>query len=220
MDLAALIAKFRVDVDDGVVPYFFSDPEVTAWLNEAEEEAAARAKLLHEDTDPAICTIAVVAGTSVYQTHAAMLDITKAIYTPTDAEPIELCLTDRIELDRTVRDWRTSTDEPAWLIQDDTRIRMVPAPTQDGVLQLECYRLPLVPMAANDDTPEIARTHHAKLVHWAIYQGFMKPDSETIDPDRAAAGNAAFTAYFGIRTDADTSKAVQANRPHVNKCVW
>lgn len=108
----------------------------------------------------------------------------------------------------------------AWLIQDDTRIRMVPTPTQDGVLQLECYRLPLVPMAANDDTPEIARTHHAKLVHWAIYQGFMKPDSETIDPGRAAASNAAFTAYFGIRTDADTSKAVQANRPHVNKCVW
>lgn len=217
MNLEDLRLQFRMDVDDTVIPYFFSDIQVDAWLNEAEEEAAIRASLLPEDTDEDVCSITVVADTAVYATHAAVLDITKATFMPTDGDAIDLYLTDRVELDRTIPDWRTSTEEPAYLIQDDTKVRIVPTPTVGGVLLIECHRLPLVPMADNDDTPEIARTHHRQLVHWAVYRGFMKPDSETIDTGRAAVALNAFNAYFGLRQDADQRKATQSNRSHFNK---
>lgn len=220
MTLAELRAQFRAEADDEVLPFFWSDLQVKNWLNEAEEEAASRASLLPEDADPAVCSIAVVANTAVYATHAAILDITRATFTPTGSDAITLFLIDRIELDRIKPDWRTATDDPAYLVQDDTKIRIVPAPTTAGVLLIECNRLPLVPMAADDDTPEIASSHHRRLVHWALHRAFSKPDSETIDAGRAAAAERDFTAYFGIRPDADTRKAAQANRPHFNKAVW
>ena len=42
MNLEEAIAQFRVDADDLVEAYLASDVQVTAWLAEAQEEAAIR----------------------------------------------------------------------------------------------------------------------------------------------------------------------------------
>ena len=220
MTLAELRALFRVDADDEVIPYLWTDAQVTGWLNEAEEEAAERAGLIPEDFAPEVCVIAVTAGTASYTTHPAILDITRAAFTPTGGDALDLYLIDRLELDRIKPDWRTSTEEPAYLIHDDTKARIVPTPTVAGVLSIECHRLPLSPMEDDEDSPEIARTHHRRLVHWALHRAFSKPDAEVFDETRAAIGEREFTRYFGIRPDAQTRKDTRANRPHHNKPVW
>ncbi len=49
MNLKALIARFRVLANDKAEPYFWSDEEVSGWLNDAVHEACLRGRLLHSD---------------------------------------------------------------------------------------------------------------------------------------------------------------------------
>ena len=59
MNLAQLTAQFRARVDDTVATYLWPDTEVTGFANQAEREAAERAKLLLEDANTASTTITI-----------------------------------------------------------------------------------------------------------------------------------------------------------------
>ncbi|MDN5539966.1 MAG: hypothetical protein L0H08_23745, partial [Comamonas sp.] len=75
MNLEDLIASFREDSSDEVEPYLWGDDTVTRWLNEAQDEAAVRGRLLLDDSTPAVTTIAVSAGQASYQLHAKVYEI-------------------------------------------------------------------------------------------------------------------------------------------------
>ena len=62
MTLEELIASFREDSTDKLEPYLWEDETVTRWLNEAQDEAAVRGRLLLDDSTPAVTQIAVTAG--------------------------------------------------------------------------------------------------------------------------------------------------------------
>lgn len=220
MELADLIAQFRIDTDDLQEPYLSSDAMVTSWLDEAEQEAAIRARLIHETSDVSVCTIAVTAGVSTYTLHASVIDVTRAAFTPTGStEEQVLYLTDHVELDRIYPLWRTQTDVPRYAMQTDTTLRLAAKPSTNGTLALECYRLPLSSMA-DTDAPEIGAIHHRHLVQWALHRCYSRPDAEVNDPGRAALAEREFTRVFGLRPDADYRRASQENRPHANVAVW
>jgi hypothetical protein len=222
MTLEELIAQFRVDTDDKVPPYLSETDDVTAWLNEAEQEAAIRARLLYDVSTTAVCSISVTAGDGVYPLHSAILDITRAEFTPTGSTTgDELHLTDRVELDRTQAGWRTRTDVPRHAIQTDTTLQLGCLPSTGGTIALECYRLPLKNIEdSSSEAPEIGRVHHRHLVQWALHRCYSRPDAEINDPGRAAKAEAEFTRVFGLRPDADYRRTSQANRPHSNKAYF
>lgn len=222
MTLAELIAQFRVDTNDLAAGQLSSDANITAWLNEAEEEAAIRAQLIHDVSTAAVCSIAVTAPTSVYTLHAAILDITRAVFTPTGSSTqYELYLTDRIEQDRTHPDWRTLVDIPHEAIQTDTTLQLGCIPSTSGTISLEAHRLPLLPIEdRSSESPEIGRVHHRHLVQWALHRCYSRPDAEIYDPGRAAKAEAEFTRVFGLRPDASYQRNSQANRPLFNKAIW
>lgn len=221
MTLVDLIAQFRSDSDDRVAPYLSSDDDVTLWLNEAEEEAALRANLIHDATTAAVCSIAVTAGVNVYPLHEAVFDITNAYFTPAGStNVITLGLTDRIEQDRVRPGWRRLTEEPRQAIQNDTNIELACLPSTAGTLALECYRAPLDKMANDADSPEIGRAHHRHLVLWALHRHYSRPDADIFNPQGASKAETEFTRVFGLRPDADLRRSFQANRPMFNKSVW
>ncbi|MEO8391221.1 hypothetical protein [Polaromonas sp.] len=224
MTLAELIAQFRTDADDKEAPYLSEDEDVTLWLNEAEDEAAIRASLIHEASNADICEIDVTAGTSVYPLHAAVIYVTNAWFTPAGStNEIPLDLTDRIEQDRVRPGWRRLTNVPCGAIQNDTTIQLTCLPNTDGLLRIECYRLPLQPMvlAESDDTyPEIGAIHHRHLVYWALQRCYRRPDAELLNESAAERAEALFVAHFGLSVDADMRRSFQANRPLFNKAVW
>lgn len=222
MTLDELIAQFRVDSDDLETDFLSSDLAVTGWLNEAVEEAAIRARLIHDTTTAAVCSIAVTAGLNSYALHSAIIDITRATFTATGStEEVELDLTDRIEQDRVYPGWRTRTDVPRQAIQNDTTLQLGCLPSTDGTIALECYRLPLALIEDRaSEEPEIGRIHHRHLVQWALHRCYSRPDAEVFNPGKAAAALAEFTRVFGIRPDADYRRSSQANRPQHNKAVW
>lgn len=222
MTLSELVNQYRVDADDRVGPagsYHAETSMIQDWLDEAEEEACIRKRLLRETSNGAICTINVTttAG-SVYPLHSAVAWITRADFTPTgDTDPINLQLCDTVYLDRVRPNWRTTTENPNFLIVDDTSVQLGCIPEADGTLTLEVYRVPLDKMEDRaSESPEIGRIHHRPLVHWALHRNYSRPDSEVYDPSRGDKELAAFTAYFGQRPDADMRRDQEVSRPQGN----
>jgi hypothetical protein len=219
--LAQLIAQFRTDADDVATPVLFSDAAVTGWLNEAVDEAANRALLIHDVSTTAVCRITVTAGVAVYPVHTSVINITRCAFTPTDDENTEYEMqgSTEYEQDKLQPGWRKLEEVPSAFIHKDTSLRLNRLPPA-GVLDMEVNRLPLAAMVLTTDTPEIAARHHRHLVPWALFRAFSVPDSETLDPNRAALAEREFTKMFGIRPDATIQRASETSLPHGNASHW
>lgn len=221
MTLGEMIQILRMEADDAIEPYFWSDDTLTLWLNEAVSEAAIRARLIHESEDQNVCTITLTPGQAVYDLHPALYEIDHISFVrsgETRRQPIRLVSTET--LDDTVHDWRDLSGDPEYAIQSDTTIRLVPRPNRDGQVVMEGYRMPMTTMSDPGDTPEINSIHHRYLIQWAIYRAFSVPDSERIDPNRAAVALAEFSGYFGERPDADLRRSTREDTPHTVKPDW
>ena len=215
MNLEALIAAFRVDAKDRTEPHLFDQEDVIAWLNEAQEEAVVRGRLLHESANPAVCVIAVEAGVAVYPLHEALYEIDYLVFEPAnDEQPQQVTLKSAGELDRSMPGWRTTAGRVEHAVQDDTRLRLAPKPEVAGVLRLEGYRLPLAELAQDSDEPEIHKGHHRHLVDWALHRAFSVPDADAFDPKRAGNAEATFTAYFGLPPDSDMRRTTRHDQDH------
>ncbi|MBL8355645.1 MAG: hypothetical protein JNM01_12520 [Delftia acidovorans] len=218
MTLQDLIRLFRSDSQDAVEPYFWDDPQVVGWLNEAQAEAAVRGRLLLDDSTPAVCEIAVTADVAGYQLHPRVYEIAYLRFVAASTgEGRELSVVSREYLDRRDPYWRDRcTGEPRFAIQSETSIRLVPAPREAGTLRLEAYRLPLKQLANCHDKPEIHEAHHAYLAHWALYRAFGQPDADGFDPGKSQQSYSVFESYFGMRPDSDLRRATRHDQPHTN----
>lgn len=214
MTLAELIARFRFMARDMQEPFLWPDELVRDWLNEGQEQACIRARLIREDADAAICHVALTPGQSVYEYHPLVYELIHAQIRPASGQPRRLCLLSRELLDAEHQGWRES-DRQAWaLIQDDTKLRLAGKIEAGDVLELDCYRLPIRPMVDPDDEPEIHRAHHIHLVQWALFQAFSVVDAETLDAQRAQMAQELFTRYFGLQTDADMRRITREDVRH------
>jgi hypothetical protein len=236
MTLADLIRRFRVLADDKAAPFFWSDPDVVDWLNDAEAQACVRSRLLLEDANPDVCEVAVTAGVHTYQLHPKVYELVRTGFRPSavGGRSCRFRLVSREWLDANYRHWREADDwhhmdgGKRYLVQNDTSVRIVPIPAEDGALTLEGYRLPMDAMALPDpanpgapvhDTPEIHAAHHEHLILWALHKAFSVPDSESFDPQRAGQAEAAFTAYFGRMPDSDMRRTTREDVAHHNEAI-
>jgi hypothetical protein len=226
--LAQLRALYRALARDEAEPYLASNATLDAFLNEAEDEAAKRARLIHDDSTPEVCEIDVEETSldsgiypHTFTLHASLYELSSVrLFIPANTtEPVTLKLVSREWLDANMPDWRTSTVEPSYAIQDDTTLRIVPGPTAEGQLKLEGYRLPLEVMTETTDTPEINAAHHRHLVQWAIYRVFGLPDTELFDANKSAKALAEFEGYFGIRVDSDLRRSTRHDTEHHNTAI-
>lgn len=221
MNLEQLTAQFRVDADDLTEPHFWDAEWIATWLTEAQAEAAIRKRLLYEAANAAVCQIAVAANTATHDLHKSLFELVHLRFQATGATTSSVVtIKAREELDRIRPGWRDETGTPRHAIQDDTRITLVPRPELAGTLHIEGYRVPLKALENDTDKPELHEAHHRQLVHWALHRAFSKPDSETIDPKRAATAEAAFTRYFGPRPDADLRRSTRHDEVQTNKAFW
>ena len=221
MTLEQLIQQFRVDADDLTEPHFWDAEWIAAWLTEAVNEAAVRGRLIYEAANAAVCQIAVAASAATHELHKSLFELVHLRFQATGAATSSvLTIKAREELDRIRPGWRDETGTPRHAIQDDTRITLVPRPEVAGTLHIEGYRVPLKALENDTDKPELHESHHRHLVHWALHRAFTKPDSETIDPTRAATAEAAFTRYFGPRPDADLRRSTRHDEVQTNKAFF
>lgn len=223
MILSELIRRFRVAAFDNEQPYLFADQDITDWLNDAVKEAAIRGRLIHDSTTTGVCTISTQPNVSIYALHESLYEI-DALHWLSSDNPYKvngLQLVSQEDMADIWHDWRTRDyATPEYAIQHDTNIRLVPAPNTAGVITIEGYRTPLVPMTLDTDRPEINIIHHEYLIQWALHKGFGIPDSEVFDMNRSALAEQEFTDYFGMRPDSDLRRITREDVPHVVKPFW
>ena len=222
MNLSEQIASYRVQSRDRVIPYFADDDVVAGFLNEAQREACIRARLIHAADDAPVCNVPVSIGQAVVKLHATLYELTHCAFKPAtwvDRCPVHLVSTEW--LDANVRNWRDAPPgTPAYAVQDDKTLRLVPRPDIAGTIILEGYRLPKFEMEDKEDEPEIGGAHHPYLVQWAIHKVFSIPDARFFDAERAGLAEAEFTRYFGPRPDADLRRTTREDVPHHVVTFW
>lgn len=216
-----LVQEFRILTRDLVEDYLWPTPWVARWLGEAEDEACIRGRLLYESCNPLVCEIAVTPGVSFYPLHRSLYELAHVSFRPAgESRRIPVSLRSVESLDDSVRDWRDLSGRVAYAVQTDTGLRLVPCPDAEGVLLLEGYRLPMESVAAHgSSSPEINRAHHRHLLQWALFRAYSHPDTETLNPRKAAEAERAFAAYFGERPDSDLRRSTRADEIQHNK-AW
>jgi len=222
MNLEGLIRRFRVQTRDRQEPYLFSDEEVTDWLNDAQDQACIRGRLIREDVAEEVVEIPLTVGTTTYMLHESVYEIITAriLWDDINKDDIKaLKLVSREWLNRYMPKWREDTKPAEYFIQDDTKIRIVGTFPADSWVQLECYRMPLFPMQGDADEPEIHKAHHEHLIDWALHEAYSIPDTETYDPEKARRAEADFTAYFGPLPDSDMRRMTREDVPQVNEVI-
>lgn len=212
--LARTLAEDTVPDGDG--EYQLSDAVFLIHLNEAQEEACIRKKLIF-DKSSAFCSIVVSSGTETYSYDDSIVAIKHASITDASGTITKLNITDRLELDRLSSDWREQTETPENMIVDDTTVELSPIPDASYTLNLECYTLPQTELVNDSDEPEIHRVHHKSLVFWVLHRFYDTPDADTFNANKAAIYEAKFERVFGKRPSATWLRDQYSNMPHRNK---
>ena len=223
MTLADLLRRFRVLAKDVAEPYRADDQDVIDWLNDAQAQACVRGRLLVAEGDPALCHIPLTVGQSAYPLHRAIYELIDLRIKTPDGQSHKVVLKSREWLDSEYPGWREHKNCVRIANQTDTGLRLVGQVEDGELLELEAYRLPLVPMAAPADpaaewpSPEIHEAHHEHLIQWALHKAFSVPDSELFDPERSALSERAFTNYFGLLPDSGMRRETRHDVQHYNK---
>jgi len=214
VNLAQLRAQFRYLADDRAGGHQADDAQLAFWLNEAQQQACLRARLLFEEENASVCTIALIGGQRRYALHPAVLEIGRLWHVEAGGRKTRVDLASRGWLDRNMPDWHESSSAPPrFAVQDDTRLRLVGGFATGDAVQLHCWRLPLQEMVQDSDVPEIHAAHHAWLIDWALYRYYSVPDTEAIDPRREQQALARFERHFGTEPMADLKRSTRFDAP-------
>lgn len=201
MNFGQLKAIARSEADDNAAPFLWADPEWLEFANDAENEACRRARLLTDASTSAICTASITIGAESVALDPLVIFVRRA---KLDLQTQPLPNVDSRDLDLNVPNWETQTGRPkAWVRNWETgKLRLWPIPSAVDTLRLRVVRLPLVPMAADGDAPEINARYHRSLVFWMLYRAFSKKDTQTQDDRKAAEYLALFEQEFGQKSSA------------------
>lgn len=225
MNVEQFIATFRSVLDDkansvggGGGDTLWSDEEIVGYLNEAVNEVAERALLIEDHLTPAACSITLQAGVGEYALHPSVLKIKRLTW---DGRP--LCETSSEELDDEHLAWETLAGRPTQYIHSGSNtLRLIRIPRAEDLavaatLALTVYRTPLAPYSVSNlsEVPELKVLYHDRLMQWMYRCAYLKKDSETFDANAAAKHEAAFTASFGQRPDANVQRKRRDKRPPV-----
>lgn len=216
MTLGELIATAQELADDAVATGLWTPQTLTIYANEAERQAARRARLLIDAdtlTDAAnapLCRYSVLSGASAITLHPKVIFVRRV---KLGSQTLPLPATHVRDMDRIAPGWEDAvagavvTYIPNW---QRRKLRFYNKFAQNDTVNLQVVRLPLVDMAnLNNDSPEIDPSYHMGLVHGMLTLAFMKPDSETEDQKRSAMHRELFEQEFGPPSSANDEMWIQ-----------
>lgn len=205
MTLSELIVELRQDVlDDGVVPYRWSDQQLIRYLNEGAKEACMRSPLYKDNQ-----IVSVVAGTANYTLDDETLEIDE-ITLALQEDPLIMSTHDQMAI-RFGLSWRETTGTPLSFVRKDLTITLYPEPIIDDTMLINAFRVP-DKMTSASNIPDFLEYYHQSLLYWAAYKAFLNPDIDQGNIDRAMSFMAQFERYFGPRKSAKYD-SIQRNTP-------
>jgi hypothetical protein len=196
MNLGEILTQARLELDDTEADYLWSDSELIAYANEAQEQACRRSRLIIDSSTPEVCEIQVIAGTSLY----ALDDRIISIKDVTDSRGFELTGKTVAWMNEFVSGWRNVEGDFIAFITDyeTNKLKVYPIPKADSVIKLRVVRTQLADMVALDSSPEIKSRYHRALIHWVKHRAYLKKDADTLDKNASVEALSLFEAEFGV----------------------
>ena len=197
MNLSEILNVYRRATGDKAAPYLVDDEDAIIFLNQAENEASRRARLL-VDSSSDIAIYPVVSGEPLVEISSKVISIRRARIAASSA-PLKKRLVR--EMDEIAPGWdsSTNTSRPSSVVVDyqTNAVRLYPTPNEDGELCMTVTREPANSLEADDDVPEIPARYHHSLVEWMKFRTFSDEDSDMYDQRRADTALARFEEEFG-----------------------
>ena len=210
MNLRDLIDQCRNETRDTSVPYLWSDPEWTGYLNEAADEACIRARLIENE--------GLELDSSAGDPYADIPDYVWSIQRVTfNGRKLILC--DKQMLDDTEGlEWESRTaDIPVACYEVGGKLRFYPIPAVAGEVFAHAFCTPSSQMEDDEDEPqEIKPRRQGRNNDWALRCAYSKKDADTFDGKQAEGYEVAFEKTFGPRPDEKAMRRLRINvRRHV-----
>lgn len=201
MNLRELIKLFRSDVDDETQPFMWSNADAVEYANDAQNEAARRARLFVDSSTTAICRATITGGSPLVALDSRVLFVRKARI----AGQVPLRRMNMQDMEAHDPFWQDAMPgRPVAFIPDsDTGfLRLHPTPDDSDILLMTVVRMPLADMVVDGDEPEVKLHYQRSLRFWMAYRAYAKQDAESNDPKKSADSLALFEQEFGGKSSA------------------
>ena len=206
MNSTELLDLFRTQTHDIKRPYLWSDPEIWAYMNEAQNEFCRRTEGISDSTSEA-CSVYACVGEPYSALHPSILNIRHAQRVSDDRQVFVANFQDIIS-GRLDNDYGRSRPPRLDLLpgsvdylvigMERNKARLVKVPEVEDTINLIIFRLPLEPIIGEDQKFEIEPVHHYSLLMWMKHLGYSKEDAETFDKTKAAEHGAKFIDYCAM----------------------
>lgn len=210
MNLESILMQSRIRLDDlGTTGVLWTDEDLVTYANAGEREICRRALVL-KDATSAITTVSLVSGTPTYSIDPRIILVNRAALNGGGRlKRIS------VEVLDTILGWEAASGTPSYFSTDysDGMLLVTPTPNANVDLQLTVYRLPLTPMAAPADTPEIPEALHPYIIDWVCYEAYSKNDADAQNLEKATYFFEKFSKSIGAARPADIFTVVQREFP-------
>src|SRR3974390_777008 len=162
-------------------PQFWSNSELTTWINQGCENFAQRSRTLRiQETLPS------VSGTQNYIAPGNMYAIYRIEYVPTSSGQVfiyPLEFAGYSEMDQAWGVYQTfpaawPQQFPLWGNPPNLTIRLFPVPNQGGYLKVFGYREP-TPVAVGSDLVDVLQGYEEAIIEYAVYKAKRKDNDPT-----------------------------------------
>lgn len=194
-----LLKVFRAEVADAALPYLWEDWEVFGYMTEAFD-----ALLKDTSVKFTVLTLPFTANNPLVSLPKSVLNIRVAhIVGGQMVSPASATVRSTVRADDYNRQFSTNdtamftdTGTPEQYIRDYNRgaLRLVPIPTADGQLELQCTSTISVPMADGAALPSTDSQDLRLALHYMKHIAYRKQDAETQDLVRARDHEAQYNA--------------------------
>lgn len=195
-DLATI---FRDEMDDVAEPYLWSDDLVAGYIEDAQKMYCRLTDGIPDGSTVAVTQLSIVPATDWYATHVSVLKIREAYRTDT-GKPITV-LNHEDMATQNMRFDGTPGKLGALIIGiEDYKVRVWPVPNEAVTVQMNVFRLPLLPFKSSDQLV-VADQHQVHLLDWAKHRAYSKQNAETFDRTRAKEFDEKFRTYCAAAKD-------------------
>lgn len=190
-----LLAILRVELDDTVPTYLWSDTTLYGFIDDAQKWFC---RLTYGIADARSFTLAITVSGQWYSVDPKILKLRAAIDRSTGL-PVPLVALENMA-NRGLRfDGVTGPIRALITGMEKGKLRACPIPNEAGTIELHTFRLP-EDMAVGDDF-EIEDQHVLPLMMWVKHRAYNVRDTEVYDPKLAAQSEADFRAYCARALD-------------------
>lgn len=201
MLVSELLAQFRAQTNDIGVPSLCSDQEFILYLNEAEREACARARLIIDSTTEEICKVQLTAGVQTYPLDDRIIFINR-LRTNNHNQPITRIKMEILDNEDPLWETRTGRVEKYVIGYQSRSLVFYKTPTVDQEIRMTVVREPLEKMKSLSDSPEILERYHLPLLYWCYFRFYSKLDTEQNNEEYAKKYLGLFDQEFGSKAAA------------------